>query len=455
MISVSPTPENPLKNSMCSLPAIRPPVSLLFLAACTPAPPAEVPAIDELGWMASLRAERPDVFRSDCWNAATLKPEHRAAFLSGTETYAELLARSYNEADRAADRAWMARQQAAIVAFCEAHPGSGGCGSVCNSPCEACPDEKLYGGTHVRPVRPAGYGLCGAVGYVVGEGPGGQRYDPLGTVDSWKVFFTFDPAQTETITPELYHDYFVKLEAAGYRGDAKMVTTTAEPQRLRFQYNNVIVHAWSPADGLIAERVGLEHFAGTLTAHGRGLDVMGRDWHTFLCQDQLGVLSEEALAYVGFGTAPAVPNPATPLAAYGEEDLGVRVSWHPALAPELRAQVAAALRTDLAAIRTRAPGVDLTEVRIAVSAGEKRGMGFHRSAAWLTTHGYDADREGVIELFDARDYLDARVGRPMVLVPSLTWALDPGGDGTAAEAWFAASGGCDTAPGVWRKGCDD
>lgn len=412
----------------------------LFLVACAPARPPEVPVIDELGYVAALREQRPDLFRSDCWNVVTLKPRYRDALLTGAETYPELLARTYDATERAEDLAWMASQQRALVAICEAHPGSGGCANICAKPCDACPDARLYGGSDARTVRPAGYPLCGAVGYTVGEGPGGKRYDPDGYVESWKVFFEFDDGYATSIPPERYTTFFDRLAAAGYRGDAKMVSMTAEPQRVRYQYNNVIVHAWSPTDARIAERVGLEVFGDALAGHGRGLDVHDRDWHTFLCEDDVATLSDEALAYVGFGTLPAIARTVLPLSAYVAEEAGVSFSWHPRISPELRGRVAAAVHEDLSNIRSLAPSADLGGVRIAVAGtSAKRGMGFHRSARWLTSHGYDADREGVIEIFDAQDYLDARARRPMALVPFLTLALDPTADTAAATAWFGGA----------------
>jgi hypothetical protein len=108
------------------------------------------------------------------------------------------------------------------------------------------------------------------VGYRVGDWPR-TRYDTTGAIESWKVFFEFlddarpSPAATDAFTQ--------RLGQRGFRGDWKMNATSEDPDMPRFQYNNLIVHAWSPADAEIAEAVGLDLFRGHLAGHGRGLDV--------------------------------------------------------------------------------------------------------------------------------------------------------------------------------------
>ncbi|MDP2315179.1 MAG: hypothetical protein Q8P41_19925 [Pseudomonadota bacterium] len=442
-------------------------VLLAAFLACVPAPPAvvgpvAVPIIDELAYLEQIKLRRPDLFEHDCWNTLTLKPRYREALLAGADDYAAIEAREYAAADRATDLGWMASHQEALVSFCQEHPGAGGCARICapglvDGACGACPDGGLpeTSGTFLG-VRPAGYPLCSSVGYLVGAGTGGTAYDPRGVVQSWKVFFEFQDDFATTLTPAAYLEFSQRLAAAGYRGDSKIRSTPHDPGKARFQYNNIVVHGHTPADARIAETVGLAVFGVALAGHGRGLDVGFapdlrdvRDWHHFLCEGDLGVLSAEALAFVRFDDtfvppavkrvvadeSPVAVTPAwTPLARYESARIGVlEILWHPDFdsRPELRARVDAALREDLASLARRVTPEAvqrLAGTRIAVAPtspaipglpSRGRGIGRHRSAAWVVDHGGDAAREGVIEVYNAEDYLDARTRSPDVLLGHL------------------------------------
>jgi hypothetical protein len=131
--------------------------------------------------------------------------------------------------------------------------------------------------------------------------------------------------------------------------------------------------------------------------------------------------------------APAAVPPAdglTPLSAYTRESLeGVELLWSPAFAsdPELRARTHDAIEQDL---RARSPDEAVANAgrRVAVAPrsppmadlpSHGRGMGWHRSAAWLASHGLDAERQGVVEIYNATDYLERRAADPSVLVRTL------------------------------------
>lgn len=431
---------------MCSVSLVAP--LLVGLLACAGAAdalmPSEAPRIDELGWLASVRARRPDLFREDCWNTMTLKPRYRAELLTGTDTYDALVARTYTPEQRAADLAWIRGSQDAERAFCDAHPGASGCDRICRAPCDACVSAVEPAPRESVTFPPSGYPLCGAVGYRVGEWPG-TRYDTTGAIESWKVFFEF--LDNERPSPAATDAFTQRLGERGFRGDWKMNATSEDPDMPRFQYNNLIVHAWSPADAEIAEAVGLELFSGHLAGHGRGLDVgtppdarNATDWHHFLCEGDLTALPEEALVFVGFGTRPTLDlapvEPATlrPLGEYHAEPIaGATVLWHPNFDADtaLRERVAAALRADLEQVRERAPAA-LDGARIAVAActptipalpGRGRQMGVHRSSRWLLANGFDAAREGVVEIYDAQDFLRARERSPDTLAGMLTVAF--------------------------------
>jgi hypothetical protein len=128
-------------------------------------------------------------------------------------------------------------------------------------------------------------------------------------------------------------------------------------------------------------------------------------------------------------TNPVEADRLLPLASYDAEMLGgARVLWHPAFREDvaLRAEVSAALDADLRAYaQTARPAsvARLSEVRVAVAPSSPamaalpsggRGLGYHRSASWLGAHGLDGAREGVIEIYNARDFLAKRVAEPGV-----------------------------------------
>lgn len=141
---------------------------------------------------------------------------------------------------------------------------------------------------------------------------------------------------------------------------------------------------------------------------------------------------------------------ALPLSVYDAEELGdFKVLWHPSLASEERAPVRAALVEDLsrlAAVVSPAALARLRGTRIVVDGefidadgANKRGLATHRSADWLVRHGFDAAREGVVEVYDSADYLRYRAGpQPMVLQHELTHVLHLHADGQTRETISSA-----------------
>ncbi len=142
------------------------------------------------------------------------------------------------------------------------------------------------------------------------------------------------------------------------------------------------------------------------------------------------------------GSAPSV----LPLSVYDTEPIGTFVVlWHPGLGAAERNGVRAALAEDFKGVVGAVPREALERLggtRIVVNREfidaegvRKRGLATHRSAAWLTAHGFDAAREGVVEVYDVADYLHVRAGpQPMVLLHELTHVLAQ----HAGEATLAA-----------------
>jgi hypothetical protein len=282
---------------------------LLLLCACRtePAPVARVsaapsatvapPIIDELAYFDELTAKRPDVIANDCYDALTLKPKYRDALLRDHDSVAAIHARASTNELRARDDAWARSMQTAELAFCAEHGNSRGCVQACASPCAACPATPLaLSAEATGDVAPSGYSLCDFVGYQVG-----QQKRARGTIRDWKVFFELRDDYTEVLTPRMYLDFSEALAREGFHGDSKMFMHSG---RVRFSYNGVIIHASSPDDARIAERVGLRVLGSLVVARARGLDLMTDagelDWHHYLCAHGKDGIPPEGLAFVRY-----------------------------------------------------------------------------------------------------------------------------------------------------------
>lgn len=127
--------------------------------------------------------------------------------------------------------------------------------------------------------------------------------------------------------------------------------------------------------------------------------------------------------------------PDLPLARYeAREVAGFRVLVHPeagADAMRLR-RVMAALAFDLELAAKEVPGPAMgllreTAIVVTPATGAReglsgRGMCFHPSAGWLTGAGYDAAREGTVEILNMSDFLEWRAEQPMMTLHELAHA---------------------------------
>lgn len=141
----------------------------------------------------------------------------------------------------------------------------------------------------------------------------------------------------------------------------------------------------------------------------------------------------------------------TPLEAYSEIELaGFRVLVDPealATGKEWR-RVRAALLVDLERAVEVVPGAALAElrgVRIVVTRSTRprpdwdgaSAACLHPSAGWLVEHGYDAERQGAVEILNMDKYLLWRAEQPVMILHELAHAyhlgLGGGGDGAGYE----------------------
>ncbi len=146
------------------------------------------------------------------------------------------------------------------------------------------------------------------------------------------------------------------------------------------------------------------------------------------------MLSTLAIVPIVLAAQPAAPAD-LPLTAYTRSEIqGWTVLAHPdagADAIRLR-RVRAALTTDLenvarvvpaaALARLRRTPVVITPTTAAREGLSGRGMCYHASAGWLTANGFDAAREGTIEICNMDDFLVWRAEQPMMTFHELAHA---------------------------------
>lgn len=230
---------------------------VLALLACgsTGAP---VPHLDEPAWLDELAARRPDLLTTPtgsvsdpAWQALVVRPRYRPELLGSERlTYAMIVAREYTEAQRVSDARWAQSLRDAQAAF---PPGPA--------------------------VAVAGYDPRAYVGYRVGPATRPVRSGPI---VSYKAFFELTDFQA-SLSADRYAGFVDRLAALGFRGDSKI---DLRPGQVRFQYNNLIVHAPSMEMARCAEAAGLEHFGRELAHTARGVDALvdgePTNWHHFL-----------------------------------------------------------------------------------------------------------------------------------------------------------------------------
>jgi hypothetical protein len=230
-----------------------------------------VPYIEEIAYWHRLLAGPK---RTDLHLGLMLKSEYRDAYMAGSNANS-IIAGRYSAQQQEQDAAWIVSQQNAEQSFVS-HGSSA--------------------------IHVAGYPINAFVGYKCGAG---RMIDEDGF--SYKVFLDFKNP-IKDLTADAYLQFVEEIFKNGFVGDSKVPMT---PGAVRFNYNNVIVHAPSPESAKIAERVARQMFGDKLAHTGRGIDVMkarlqdptarGRDWHVFLSTNtDLNELSPKALKFVRY-----------------------------------------------------------------------------------------------------------------------------------------------------------
>lgn len=243
-------------------------------------------ALDQQAYHQQLVERRPELMtqhgdsvRDPAWQALVIRPGWREEILSTNATYRTILDREYTSDLRASDAAWAESLRAG---------------------------QRSFAGTDT--LSAAGYPIEVYVGYKVGSRAATR--DAAGY--TFKVFFELVDFQ-RALTPERYLEFSRALVRAGFQGDSKI---DLRPGQVRFQYNNVIVHAPSAAMAECGEAVGLAFFGKEIAHIARGVDAppgpgeTATDWHHYLLRGGFSRLTEMVRDFVAYRMGPAgCPNP--------------------------------------------------------------------------------------------------------------------------------------------------
>ena len=267
--------------------------------------------VDQVDYLAQLKALRPDLIAEDCKNNLLLRVTYRPAVLGGFDSFAQIEQREYSAKLRHADEAWAQTFRAAADQQRRAMDAA-----LINAGFDPTADHQhdapYWDFLATLPFYVAAYDSTKYVGYHVGAP---TYYDANGL--SPKVYLTLRSAVTD-LTPDTYEQFTGALAKANFAGDTKVQLA---PGAARFQFNTIIVHAVSVAAALTAERVAQDFFGAKLEAIGRGFDVAddrsgknAKDWSHYLCEVGASQLSADVLAFAasaGDGAGISITPPAT------------------------------------------------------------------------------------------------------------------------------------------------
>jgi len=229
--------------------------------------------LDQAAWYDQLVERRPALMEQHdggvddpAWQALVLRPRYRNELLrSPTLTYEDIVAREYDDAERATDDAWAQSLRDAQTAF-----------------------------QPTATLRPGRYPLEVYASFVVGSP--GRMVGAEGF--SFKTLLEIDDVPAH-LGPDGFVGFAEALERAGFAGDFKI---DLRPGATRFQFNNVIVHAPAASSAACAEATGRAYFGGHLRHVARGVDDMrgerGVDWHHFLLTGGDDALPEHLRSFV-------------------------------------------------------------------------------------------------------------------------------------------------------------
>ena len=249
--------------------------ALLLMLLCAPAhtvnaQQSAIPRIDELSWAKEIGEKRHDDYNQVQKGAKVLllRPQFRNAYLQSGDLEG-FISQHYTSSEQMADEKWADEQRRMLASM-------------------RLKNEKN--------LQPANYAEQFFVGY--------RNNDFRGRADNvcYKVFMELkDPLRD--LTPSEYVRFAQYLSDKGFIGDSKIPLAHGQ---IRFQYNNVIIHAASMEHALYAEKLGREFFGSKLAGTARGIDSYitsePQDWHHYLASNkgELNGLSYATIQYLNY-----------------------------------------------------------------------------------------------------------------------------------------------------------
>lgn len=238
--------------------------------------------VDQIEYFQKLKSARPELITPEtCKPNLILKPQYRERVLSSKESAKTIIEAEYTPEKRAQDLKWADSHRAAMAQFMDLQ-------------------KPQKGGTWIQV---ANYKPSEYVGFYFSRAKKTEARPVFADKQGIGFKLFFQPKDyLQDLKPSDALAFADALSAAGYQGDFKIPMTQ---EKIRFYFNNIVVHAKTKADALLAEKVGKKFFADRIATTGRGVDVdvvRGKkdkiDWSQFLCKYEMSDIPQYALDYV-------------------------------------------------------------------------------------------------------------------------------------------------------------
>ncbi len=258
---------------------------------------SSVARMDQIQYAKDLKSKRPELFKDICKPNLILKSQYRKSVLFEKESNDSIRKKNYTDALKKVDTEWADSHRSFIKEISK----------VIGDMHYHTKDEKnkdnkavLRVGSYYDPKEYVGY-YIGPASYKSGINTLVHPFMNI-TGIGYKVFFEIQTF-TEHLTPNDFYNFAKALHEENFRGDLKIPMALG---KMRYFFNNIVIHAQSLEDALIAERVGLKFFNQKLASTGRGADVdenlngkvEGMDWSEFLCNRNVDQLPGDVQNYL-------------------------------------------------------------------------------------------------------------------------------------------------------------
>ena len=267
-----------------------------FLSACQTSvvtQSLDEPVInDQLAYFKELKKQRPQLVLDDCKNNLIVKTKYRDSVLSGAIDFAAIKKEQYTQSLQSIDKLWADEFRASALEIRQSIDQKIRAASL--DP-ENQRDKRVWKLKASLPFYVADYLPEKFVGYHTGNL---TDYDKNGL--GRKIYLEFKSA-IDDLNSKSFLAFTEALHQAGFNGDSKVQLALGVA---RFQINNIVIHAGSLSDAIIAEKVARDFFKGELVSIGRGLDIKRSretfDWSWFLCTQDITTLPPAAFSYLSY-----------------------------------------------------------------------------------------------------------------------------------------------------------